>query len=378
MTLSNAIRIPVLVFCMLLASCSGSVAPLTDGQIAELQALVDASASDDGAPGVVLAVDNGGGLWIGAAGKADVATGEAMTADAQVRLASVTKSMTAMLIMQLVEEGTLSLADTVERWLPGRVVGGGQITIHMLLNHTSGIYDHESSDAFDEEVAAEPDKEWTADEVLAISNAHGLDFTPGSQWSYSNTGYYILGMIAEAATGNDVEDELEGRIFAPHGIERTRVTKRGFMSAPYAHGYTWIPGQGGLVDNSGWNLSWDWTAGSGVSTAADMIALMKALMGGQIVGERTLSEMITPLPPSTRYGYGIEHAYVQQLGEDAIFHDGANAGTRTYWLYFPERGWYVFVALNRFDLPPEGEQPQFNASALISQILIQVVNILKG
>jgi len=110
-----------------------------------LQTVLDSAVSDEGVPGAVMAVETPEGTWVRAAGKADLDTGRAMIVDTQVRIASITKPFTAALIMQLAEEAKLNLDDTVEFWLPGALPRyGDQITVLMLLNHTSGIPDHEN------------------------------------------------------------------------------------------------------------------------------------------------------------------------------------------------------------------------------------------
>lgn len=138
------------------------------------QALLDRSVSPTGLPGVVLALQDQDGVWIGASGQADLATGQPMTPDLQVRVASTTKIFTAALIMRLVDEGRLSLSDTVDKWLPRhQVIGGDTITIPMLLHHTSGLFDHETAElTFN--LPLQPDKPWTTAEVLNIVNAHPI------------------------------------------------------------------------------------------------------------------------------------------------------------------------------------------------------------
>jgi D-alanyl-D-alanine carboxypeptidase len=364
-------------FTILLSSCGGSQAVIDASKSLLLNTLVQSTASDSGVPGVVLGIKIADTTWTYAAGKADLATGELMTPEAQVRLASVTKPMTAMLIMKLVEEKKLALEDKVEKFLPGKVTSGSEITVHMLLNHTSGIYDHENSDEWQKRITADPTVDWTEDEVLAISNAHGLDFAPGSQYKYSNTGYYILGMIAETVTGKTVEEEISRLIFTPLGMTRTVLSRRGMMTSPYAHGYAWPPTVSNLIDNSDWNLSWDWTAGAGVSTTPDMLTLMKALMSGQIVSPTTLSMMTKPVAPSTEYGYGFHVKYDESFGEYSISHNGANLGTLAYWAYFPERNWIIFASFNRLD-SSDAATMRLNTATLLKDFITQVVTILKS
>ncbi|MCX5797218.1 MAG: serine hydrolase [Elusimicrobia bacterium] len=361
------------------ASRAGAVTGIPSEKTDALQALIDSKVSDAGAPGAILAVDTSSGTWVGAAGKADLSTGEALSPGMQIRLASVTKTFTAALIMRLVELGKLSLDDTVERWLPGQVTGGGQVSIRMLLNHTSGIYDHEHSvPLFWNILLADPTREWTAGEILSISNAHGFNFPPGTRHDYCNTGYYILGMIAEAAMpGQSVADLASALLFAPAGMTRTALTVDGTLSAPYAHGYSWLPTTRADTDTTGWSMSWDITAGAGVSTGDDMLAWVRALFGGGIVSQSSLDQMEAATAVSPDYGFGMTRYPAAYFGESALGHEGANPGTNTIWIHFPGSERTIFIGLNRNDtVTVATETPHFNTEDVLIPVLSGAKRIL--
>jgi len=343
--------------------------------VQELQAMLDASVSDDGLPGAILAVRTPAGSWVGAAGKASLASGEPMTPDMQVRLASVTKSLTSILVMKLVEANLLSLHDTVEKWLPGLIPGGEQMTVKMLLSHRAGIYSVTELESFWVDLLKDPLKSWTSDEIIERVRSLTPLFTPGTEFVYTNTGYYVLGLIVEAATGNTLEAEIGNLIFGPQGLARTRLTRHGFMDAPMSHGHTWLPTTEQVTDNTDWNLSWDWTAGAAVSTGADMLKLATSLFSGQIVNPITLELMITPTEPG---GYGLGIGAAPLFGTTCIGHSGQNPGTVTYWYHFPDRDTTIFVAANRSDTltkaPPP--YPPINANALAFSIFEKAWQIL--
>lgn len=346
---------------------------------AEFQALLDGSVSDDGVPGVIMAVETPDGIWIGAAGKADVATGQAMTADTQVRIASITKVFTATLIMKLAEENKLRLDDTVEQWLPGVVQNGEAITIAMLLNHTSGIPDHEDDMDFWKRLFTDPTTKWSSADILALIRNQEAHFAPGTEWRYCNAGYYLLGMIAEAAAENNFADEIDHRFFNPLGMSRTALTRAGLSTELYAHYYSWIGANNQIADTSTWDMSWDWTAGSGVTTARDMLIWTQSLFGGQLISMATLSQMITPIHPSTQYGYGL--GIIENdpyFGERLITHSGAIPGVNTVWLRYPDSGHTIFIALNRQDYPNPSDPPPVDADAVMNSILSGVRDILRG
>ncbi len=354
-----------------------STAPNFDPELAQkLQTALDSAVSDEGVPGAVMAVETPKGVWIGAAGKADLSTGRAMTADTQVRIASITKPFTAALILKLVEEGKLHLNDTLEHLLPRAVPYGDQITVAMLLSHTSGIPDHENTPEWSDRLLADPTAPWSSEDVLAIIRNHEAEFEqPGKNYSYCNTGYYLLGMVAEAVTGNTVANEINNRFFQPIGMSRTALTRAGKKTEPYAHDYCWVEDQ--LMDSSSWDLSWDWTAGSAVTTAGNMLIWTRAFFGGEVVSTATLEQMITPVPPAAEHGYGFGLAITDSeplFGERLVHHSGANPGVHAQWLYYPESNRTIFVALNRQDT---SEPPQVDVGAVMSSILTDVCDILK-
>lgn len=349
----------------------------------ELQALLDRSVSDDGVPGAIVAVKTRWGTWISAAGKADLDANEPMTADMQVRLAGSTKLFTAALIMQLVEENKISLMDTVDQWVPGQVWNGDLITIDMLLNHTSGVHDHETTPEFVDSLLWGPTIPWTSSDVMWITDSYLPDFDPGTDFEFSNTNYYLLGMIAEAATGEAVENLIQSRFCAPLGLSRTALTTDGFKTEPYSRDYCWFgtPEYPTLTETSGWDLSFDWTSGAGVSTAQDMVTWIKALFEARVVNSQSLTQMTTPQFPATTYGYGLEVADSDsRFGEKMYNQTGENPGVYTRWLYYPDSGRIIFIFLNRCDKrflstdpPPQVEASQVADSLLdgISSLLIQ-------
>ena len=341
----------------------------------KLQAVLDNNVKDDGVPGAAMAVGTPDGSWVGAAGKADLTTGQPMAANTQVRIASITKVFTAALIMKLVEEGHLGLNDTVDNWLPGALpCYGDQITVRMLLNHTSGIPDHENTQEWYDKLLSDPTATWTSEDVLNIIRIHKEDFIqPGKAYSYCNTGYYLLGMIAEASTKDTVTNGINRLLFHPLGMRRTALTRDGMKSDPYAHDYFWSDNE--LLDTSGWNMSWDWTAGSGITIASDMLRWTRGFFGGEVVSMETLEQMITPVPPSTDYGFGLDVSagWAGFFGEKAISHSGANAGVYTLWFYFPESNRTIFVALNRMDF---SDPPVVDSGEVMMKILSGIRDIL--
>jgi D-alanyl-D-alanine carboxypeptidase len=215
-----------------------------------------------------------------------------------------------------------------------------------LLSHRAGIQSLTDLESFWPDMLADPRRAWTADEVLGRVRSLTPVFRPGARFSYSNTGYYVLGMVVEEATGRPLAETLDNQVLGPLGLTRTRLVRDGAMDEPRSHGHTWLPTTRTVIDNTDWNLSWDWTAGAAVSTGADMLELANALFSGRIVSPATLALMQRPTEPGG-YGLGIGRAAV--FDTVAVGHTGENPGTVTLWYHFPERGTTLFVAVNRSD-----------------------------
>ncbi len=257
-----------------------------------------------GPPGAVLLVRHGDRSLRLTSGYSDRRHRTPMRADERFRVASLTKSLVATVVLQLVGEGRLGLDDSVQRWLPGAVPGGDRITIRQLLEHTSGLYDY-----FEDPRLMAPYERgdfayrYTLRELLALGTSYPSRFGPGTREAYSNTGYVALGLIVEASTGRSLGDALKSRIFAPL---RLRPTTFGNGAGPRAHGYAQIGGRR-LRDVARLNLSFEWAAGAVVSNARDIARFYRALLGGRLVRPDLLALMTTPaLGADVGYGAGLE------------------------------------------------------------------------
>jgi len=341
--------------------------------ITDLKTILDEMVANNDVPGALLAIETPLGSWIGTAGIANLDTEMPVHPDMQVRIASITKPFTALTVMKLEESGVLSLDDTVERWLPGRVPGGKRITIRSLLNHTAGVASITNSTDFWNKILSDPLADWSASDVLERSAQFTPLFEPGTSFSYSNTGYYLLGMIIETVTERSVSEVMNELIFEPVGMVRSDLTRTGEMTPPFAHGYAWLPTTEEIVDCSEWNMSWDWTAGGAVTTGADMLLFTRALFDGEIVTLTTLEDMITPSELTQGFGLGLGIVEDTELINTTIIgHSGATPGTATLWYYFPEFEITIFVVVNRQDIMTEPDQvTPVDGSAVAFDIFIR-------
>jgi D-alanyl-D-alanine carboxypeptidase len=301
-----------------------------DAARAELQRLLDGVVAAGG-PGVVALINDGqtrhdehdgedghgnghrhgDGIWTGASGVADVRTGRPIRASDRFRVASVTKPFVATVVLQLVAEGRLSLQDSVERWLPGMLPYGDQITVRQLLNHTGGVPDYTLLPII-ELYSGNRSRSWRPQELVALVADRPPDFAAGTSWSYSNTGYVLAGLIVERVTGNRLGRELERRIFRPLGLRDTSFpTNHPFLGGPHSRGYSLQlddqlnPIEGTLFDITVYNPSLAWSAGAIVSDVDDLARFFRALLGGRLLPAELLADMKTPIEIVPGVGYGL-------------------------------------------------------------------------
>ena len=257
-------------------------------------------------PGVVGAI---GGVYVDgkSAGRGTAGSrllggkGGAIPADARFRIGSQTKEMVATVVLQLVEEGRIGLDDKLGEVLPevgGLVERADEITVRQLIQHTSGVPDWYSRPGSTEPAFDVFDFTSYHRPIDIVKMTRGLPRTgePGAAFTYSNTGYTLLGMIIEKVTGHSLADELERRLFRPLGMTRTYHLTRppGGIKGPHGHGY-YPDSTGTLRDVDRFNASWGNGAGGVVSTTHDISAFQRAFNQGRLLPP-WLQEVITRGP----------------------------------------------------------------------------------
>jgi D-alanyl-D-alanine carboxypeptidase len=268
-----------------------------------------------GAPGAVAFVRAPGSAAGVAAGYAELGNRTPMHATDGFRIASVTKTFVATVVLELEAEGRLDIDEPVERRLLGLVPNGSLITIRELLNHTSGLFDYVEDDAHTQAVIADPGRRWSPHELLSVAFAHPPLFRPGTSWFYSNTNYVVLGLLVEAVTGKPLGQELQARILDPLRLEATSFDVDAAIHDPFAHGYVGPhPGlpiaAGTLLDITALlSPSFGWGAGNMASNATDVTRFFVALLRGQLLPPPQLAEMKTGSLANTNFGLGLRKAY---------------------------------------------------------------------
>src|SRR4051812_48262695 len=247
-----------------------------------------------GVPGVVVYARLGNQTTSLARGVDNLDTKRPMTTADRFRVGSVTKTFVATVVMQLVQEGKLGLADTIEKHLVGLVPNGASITIRELLTHTSGLPDYFSNKRiYAPYLNGNFTYVWPHRTIVRISAHDKPLFAPGTpgRWAYSNTGYYILGLTIEHVTGHTLARELSTRIFQPLHLSNTTLPSTPALPVRYAHGYT--PAGGKLQDITHISPSILWAAGGVVSTPGDIAAFQRALFQGRLVSLPLVRQMQT-------------------------------------------------------------------------------------
>jgi D-alanyl-D-alanine carboxypeptidase len=291
-----------------------------------LQSVVDA-----GVPAAIGAVDDGHHRTKLARGLARLDPARPAGPDDQVRVGSITKTFMATIALQLVADHRLRLDDSVEHWLPGLVPGGRAITVRMLLNHTSGIFNYTDDADFVQVLLSDPYREWTPQQLIAVATAKPPVFAPGQGWSYSNTNYLLVGLILQKITRQPLPDLVARRITGPLHLRDTYFATSPRFRGPYAHGYLppAVTGDGWL-DTSGWTPTWAWAAGAIVSNADDLGTFYRALLSGRLLPAAQLAELTTTVDTGQGIAYGLGIFTVDTPCGTVWGHDGSVPGYLSY------------------------------------------------
>ena len=315
-----------------------------------------------GAPGIVLALTQGGAEPVTFAwGVSDIATGAPMTVDHHVRIGSVTKSVTAAVVLQLVSEGLLELDAPVAQylgddWAPG-YEHAAAVTVRDLLGHTSGFVEYAFDVSFYQLAAPRLAEQISPQEILEFAAEYGPVAELGTEFHYNTTGYLAAGLLVEAVTGNSAAAELRARVFEPLGLEHTYLTPEEFPPEPTANGYVggtigYLMGPllGLTSDNqithgdaifvdigtvpSDFARSAGWTGGGIEAQIGDVALLIRGLFATDILDEDQVALMTAGHPdPANSYGLGISTDEI--LGLTIYTHGGGVPGFRTIAAYAP-------------------------------------------
>jgi CubicO group peptidase (beta-lactamase class C family) len=316
----------------------GEPAARTDEErVRALDAYVRRLADANTFTGVVMLAKEGRPLFASAYGHADREANRANTLETAFNLASVNKMITAVAIAQLVEAGKLSFKDPIGKFLPNfpNPRAAREIRIEHLLTHTSGLGSY-LGPRFS---AARAE---TVDEMMRFATDTAPAFAPGSRWSYSNTGFLVLGKVIEKVTGQSYFAYVRDRIYTPAGMRSTSAPTKERMPGTatgydregdaYTSNLAALPFRGG-------------PAGGGYSTAGDLARFAEALRTGKLVSPAMVRTLTTPKPEigSPEYGYG----FTVDAQRGIVGHSGGYSGTSNNVDIFLEEGYTAIVLSNR-------------------------------
>ncbi|MFI1292266.1 serine hydrolase domain-containing protein [Streptomyces sp. NPDC020792] len=299
------------------------------------------TALKQGAPGAMariddhrLSYDDHPTVYKATEGVADRRTGDWINTAHRFRIGSVTKTFSAVVLLQLAAEGRVKLDDPVNRYLPG-LLPDDRITVRHVLGHRSGLYDY-SDEMFARSVSgfeAVRTKVFTYRQLLALSLKHPRTHVPGTAYAYSNTNFVVAGLLIEKLTGHSVRTAYENRIIKPLKLSGTFYVHPS-MKIPgrYAHGYlTPDEARSPLVDATEQTMSWAQSAGALISSTRDLNTFFSALLGGRLLPPAQLDQMERWIPAGTAqaYGLGLRRRDLS-CGVSVYGHTGAVQGYYTY------------------------------------------------
>jgi len=298
-------------------------ASATADKVTQIDALLQKYAALNQFNGAVLVAEGGKVIFKRGYGMANLEWGIPNTPDTKFRIGSVTKQFTSMLVLQLVQEGKLSLDAKAADILPYyRKDTGARFTVHHLLSHTSGLPNYTTLEFF-----AGPGRQpWGTEAFVKQFCSGDLEFEPGAEYKYSNSGYFLLGAVIEQVTGKSYEQNLRERILDPLGMKASGYDRQEIVLPKHAAGYQ---RRGEEIVNADFvDLSTPGAAGAMYSTVEDMVLWDQALYTDKLLGSDLKAKMFTPGHGDYAYGWGVRKLPIGPAKEERtlIGHSGGIPG----------------------------------------------------
>lgn len=330
--------------------------------------------------GVVLASGEHFGLAVGYSDR-DAKT--PMKATDRMLAGSTGKTFAIATALQLVKEGKIGLDDKIEKYFGAenwftRLPNAKDITVHQLMNHTSGLVRYEFKDQFTKDLTANPEKVWKPQELIAYLFDEKAPFEAGMGWDYSDTNYIVLGMIIEKVTGKRFYDEAKRRVIKPLKLNDT-IPQDGIKLDGVVQGYAGannpFGGKDEMIHNGKFaiNPQFEWTGGGWATTSEDLARWAKLMYEGKAFDASLLPQMLDGVPaklgPNVKYGLGVIIRPTQ--AGTTYGHSGFFPGYMTDMMYFPEKKIAIAVQVNTSAPGTLGGKP-------LGRLLVEVSESIKN
>jgi CubicO group peptidase (beta-lactamase class C family) len=309
----------------------------------------------------ILVAKKGQVIYKKAFGSANLELNVPMQADMVFKIASVTKQFTAVAILKLVEQGKIGLQDSLQKYIPDFPSKGHTITIEHLLTHTSGIRDYMQIDFRGINMER---WDYTPKQLIDSFKHYALAFEPGTKFSYSNSGYYLLGYIIEKVSGKPYQRYIEDNLLTPLGLTHSFFDLGNNLIPNRVNGYR--QESTAYINADFWSPSLAYAAGGLLSNTEDLYNWFKGLLSYKIIKKESLEKAFTPFTlkdgsPLT-YGYGL---YIQHMSSiKSIEHSGKMNGFTSNAIYYPQQDVYLAVLFNC------GNAPKDEISKEVSEIVL--------
>ena len=311
-----------------------------------IDALFQDIIKEDSPGAAVLIAQNGEILYQKGFGYANLKNQIPITPQTKFRIGSITKQFTASAILKLQEENLLKVTDRLSKFLPD-YPRGDEVTIHHLLTHTSGIHNYTNYPEF----AAAVETYVEAEEMIELFKADKFDFDPGEKWSYSNSGYFLLGHIIEKVSGQSLKNYLKRHFSDPTGMKNTEAHDSNHPPQNEATGYSYVTDKPEKAIN--WDMSRAGGAGNLYSTIQDLYHWNEAIFNNKLLNQNTLKLAFTPVKINDgssgnafggQYGYG--WMLMEKRGLKEIGHGGSLPGWASYLTRYPQQNLTIAILAN--------------------------------
>lgn len=382
-------KYPLFTLIAFLFAISALSAQKSDAALAaEFDQLFQEHYKSDGSGATVLVSHKGRIVYHKAFGMANLELGVPLRTDHVLRIGSVTKQFTCAAILKLMEQGKLSVQDEITKFLPDYPTQGKKITVEHLLTHTSGIKSYTDMKEWDPPTHR---KDFSLTELIDYFKDQPMDFDPGTEWRYNNSGYILLGYIIEKASGKTYAQYLEDEFFKPLGMKNSYFDDAKPLIKNRASGYSQGDVAGNFINAPYLSMTQPHAAGSLLSTVEDLNTWTRALHGGKVLKPESLKKATTPyiLPngTNTHYGYGLQMGNL--LGSLTVEHSGGIHGFLSDLVYLPKEEVCVAILTNCDCKPPTelthqvaalvvGKPYQPTAIAVDAKVLEQYVGVYEN